>query len=151
MQSKGAVKLFAILLAVVCLYQLSFTFVTRNVENKARKYANGDPLKEKTYLDSVSTLPAYPLFGFTYKRCKENEINLGLDLKGGMNVTMEVSLVDLIRSMANNSKDGTFNKALENAQAAQSKRFRNLPLIRAERFRFWRTVQGGAADVVETC
>ena len=121
MQSKGAVKLFAILLAVVCLYQLSFTFVTRNVENKARKYANGDPLKEKTYLDSVSTLPAYPLFGFTYKRCKENEINLGLDLKGGMNVTMEVSLVDMIRSMANHSKDGTFNKALENAQIAQSK------------------------------
>ena len=121
MQSKGAVKLFAILLAVVCLYQLSFTFVTRSVENKARKYANGDPLKEKTYLDSVSTLPAYPLFGFTYKRCKENEINLGLDLKGGMNVTMEVSLVDMIRSMANHSKDGTFNKALENAQIAQSK------------------------------
>ncbi len=119
MQSKGAVKLFAILLALVCLYQLSFTFVTGNVERKAKAFSNGDPVKEKAYIDSISTQPVYPLFGFTYKKCQENEINLGLDLKGGMNVTMEVSLVDLIRSMANNSKDGTFNKALDNAQKAQ--------------------------------
>lgn len=120
MQSKGAVKLFAILLALVCLYQLSFTFITRGVENDAREYAKGDPAKEKAYLDSINTQPVYPLLGLTYKKCKENEINLGLDLKGGMNVTMEVSLVDLIRSMANNSNDGTFNKALANAQAAQA-------------------------------
>ncbi len=121
MQSKGAIKLFAILLTLVCIYQLSFTFVTRNVESNAREYANGDQAKEKAYLDSMSTQEVFPVFGFTYKKCKENEINLGLDLKGGMNVTMEVSLVDLIRSMANNSKDGTFNKALENAVAAQSR------------------------------
>lgn len=120
MQSKGAVKLFAILLALVCLYQLSFTFVTRGVENDAREFANGDPAKEKAYLDSINTQEVYPLLGLTYKKCKENEINLGLDLKGGMNVTMEVSLVDLIRSMANNSNDPTFNKALVNAQAAQA-------------------------------
>lgn len=120
MQSKGAVKLFAILLALVCLYQLSFTFVTRSVEKDAKAFANGDPAKEKAYLDSINSQPVYPLLGLTYKKCKENEINLGLDLKGGMNVTMEVSLVDLIRSMANNSNDPTFNKALENAQAAQS-------------------------------
>lgn len=120
MQSKGAVKLFAILLALVCLYQLSFTFVTRGVENDAREYANGDPAKEKAYLDSINTQAVYPLLGLSYKKCKENEINLGLDLKGGMNVTMEVSLVDLIRSMANNSNDPTFNKALANAQTAQA-------------------------------
>ena len=119
MQSKGAVKLFAILLALVCLYQLSFTFVTSNVEKNAKEFSNGDPAKEKAYIDSISTQPVYPLLGFTYKKCQDNEINLGLDLKGGMNVTMEVSLVDLIRSMANNSKDGTFNKALDNAQQAQ--------------------------------
>ena len=119
MQSKGAVKLFAILLALVCLYQLSFTFVTSNVEKNAKEFSNGDPAKEKAYIDSISSLPVYPLLGFTYKKCQDNEINLGLDLKGGMNVTMEVSLVDLIRSMANNSKDGTFNKALDNAQKAQ--------------------------------
>jgi SecD/SecF fusion protein len=120
MQSKGAIKLFAVLLILVCLYQLSFTFVTRSVENDAREYANGDPIKEKIYLDSINTQPVYPLLGFTYKKSKENELNLGLDLKGGMNVTMEVSLVDMIRSMANNSNDPTFNKALENAVKAQS-------------------------------
>ena len=121
MQSKGAVKLFAILLALVCLYQLSFTFVTKHVEKNAREFAKGDPLKEKSYLDSIDTQPVYPVFGFTYKKCKDNEINLGLDLKGGMNVTMEVSLVDMIRSMANNTTDPTFEKALRNAQAAQAK------------------------------
>src|SRR5215212_4677472 len=105
MQSKGAVKLFAILMALVCLYQLSFTWVTKHVENKAREFANGDPVKEKAYLDSVSTLEAYPVFGTSYKKCKENEINLGLDLKGGM---------------SNYSNDGTFNAALANAQKAQT-------------------------------
>jgi SecD/SecF fusion protein len=119
MQSKGAIKLFAILLTVVCLYQLSFTWVTKHVEDKARDYAKGDSAKEKAYLDSVNTQPVYPVLGITYKKCKESEINLGLDLKGGMNVTMEVSLVDLIRAMSNYSNDGTFNKALVNAQEAQ--------------------------------
>ena len=121
MQSKGAVKLFAILLALVCVYQLSFTLVTRSVEKDAKAFANGDPAKERQYLDSVNTQPVYPIFGHTYKKCKENELNLGLDLKGGMNVTLEVSLVDLVRAMANHSTDATFNKALDNAVAAQSK------------------------------
>src|SRR4051812_15602014 len=109
MRSKGAVKFFAIAMAIVCLYQLSFTFVTRHVESKARDYANGNPVKEKAYLDSMSTVPVYPLLikNYTYRECKENEINLGLDLKGGMNVTMEVSLVDLIRAMSNYSTDPT--------------------------------------------
>ena len=120
MQSKGAIKLFAILLALVCLYQLSFTLVTRGVENDAREYAQGDVAKERAYLDSVNTQEVYPVLGLTYKKCKENELNMGLDLKGGMNVTLEVSLVDLVRSMANNSSDATFNKALQNAVAAQS-------------------------------
>ena len=134
MQSKGAVKLFAILLALVCLYQLSFTFVTSNVEKKAKAFSNGDPAKEKAYIDSVNTLPVYPILGFSYKKCQENEINLGLDLKGGMNVTMEVSLVDLIRSMANNSKDGTFNKAIENALKAQSSSQKDFVTLFVEEF-----------------
>ena len=134
MQSKGAVKLFAILLALVCLYQLSFTFVTSNVEKKAKAFSNGDPAKERAYIDSVNILPAYPILGFTYKKCQENEINLGLDLKGGMNVTMEVSLVDLIRSMANNSKDGTFNKAIENAQKAQASSQKDFVTLFVEEF-----------------
>ena len=134
MQSKGAVKLFAILMALVCLYQLSFTWVTKHVEGKAREYANGDPVKEKAYLDSVSSLEVYPVFGTTYKKCKENEINLGLDLKGGMNVTMEVSLVDLIRAMSNYSNDGTFNAALANAQKAQSNSQKDFVTLFGEEF-----------------
>src|ERR1043165_982999 len=134
MQSKGAIKLFAILLTIVCLYQLSFTFVTKHVEDKAREYAQGDSAKEKAYLDSISTQPVYPVFGTTYKKCKESEINLGLDLKGGMNVTMEVSLVDLIRAMANYSNDGTFNKAIANAQAAQANSQKDFVTLFGEEF-----------------
>jgi SecD/SecF fusion protein len=117
MQSKGAIKFFAIALGLVCLYQLSFTFVTRSVEKKARAYAHGDPKREKAYLDSVAPLPVYNLLvkKFTYLECKDLEINLGLDLRGGMNVTLEVSVVDLVRSMANNSTDPGFNKAIEMA------------------------------------
>ncbi len=135
MQSKGAVKLFAILLSLVCLYQLSFTYVTSRVEKNAKAFSNGDPIKEKAYIDSINTQPVYPLLGFTYKKCQENEINLGLDLKGGMNVTMEVSLVDLIRSMANNSKDGTFNKALENAQRSQANSQKDFVTLFTEEFK----------------
>jgi len=134
MQSKGAVKLFAILLALVCLYQLSFTLVTKNVEKNAKEFAAGDPAKEKSYIDSINTQPVYPLLGFTYKKCKDNEINLGLDLKGGMNVTMEVSLVDLIRAMSNYSTDATFNKALENAQAAQANSTENFVKLFVKEF-----------------
>ncbi len=134
MQSKGAVKLFAILLALVCLYQLSFTLVTRNVEKNAKEFAAGDPAKEKSYIDSINTQPVYPLLGFTYKKCKDNEINLGLDLKGGMNVTMEVSLVDLIRAMSNFSNDATFNKAIENAQLAQTNSSENFVKLFVKEF-----------------
>jgi len=134
MQSKGAIKLFAILLILVCAYQLSFNLVTRGVEKDAKEYANGDPIKEKLYLDSINTQPVYPLLGLTYKKCKENELNLGLDLKGGMNVTMEVSLVDMIRSMANNSNDPTFNKALENAVKAQTNSQKDYVTLFVEEF-----------------
>src|SRR5205823_1188525 len=66
---------------------------------------------------SMSNEKVFPVFGFTYKECKDKEINLGLDLKGGMNVTMEVSMVDLIRALSNYSTDATFNKAIAEAQA----------------------------------
>jgi SecD/SecF fusion protein len=118
MQGKGVVKFFAILLAVVCLYQLSFTWVTRNVEEKARTYAKGDILKEKAYLDSVSTLPAYPLLGHNYAYCKANELALGLDLAGGMSVTMQISLKELVKKLSDNNPDVVFNQALNNAEAA---------------------------------
>ncbi|MET3113712.1 SecD/SecF fusion protein [Pedobacter sp. CG_S7] len=116
MQGKGFIKFLAILLGIVCVYSLSFNLVTSNVEKNAKAYAKGDPLKEKAYLDSMATVPVYPIFGFNYQFCKSKEINLGLDLKGGMNVTMEISLGELVKSLANNPADANFNKALSNAQ-----------------------------------
>jgi len=92
--------------------------VTRKVEADAVAYAKGDPAKERAYLDSISTVNVYNLgfAKFSYQYCKERELPLGLDLKGGMNVTMEISLKELIRSLADNPKDANFNKALENAE-----------------------------------
>ncbi|OFY93816.1 MAG: protein-export membrane protein SecD, partial [Bacteroidetes bacterium RIFOXYC12_FULL_35_7] len=116
MQNKGAIRLFAIALALVCIYQLSFTFITSNVEKKAKSFANGDLSKEKAYLDSMSGTTVYNLGirKYSYAECKERELNLGLDLKGGMNVTLEVSVVDLVKALAgNNNNDPKFIKALE--------------------------------------
>jgi SecD/SecF fusion protein len=117
MQNKGIIKFAAIVLTLLCLYALSFTFVTNKVEKDAKAYANGDFLKEKRYLDSISNQPVYPVFGHTYAYVKQKEIQLGLDLKGGMNVTMEIELTELVRSLANNPTDETFNKALANANS----------------------------------
>jgi SecD/SecF fusion protein len=115
MQGKGVIKFFAVLLAIVCLYQLSFTLVTRNVEADARNYAKGNAEKEKAYLDSISAKPVYPVFNHSYQYCKERELALGLDLKGGMNVTMQISLSELVKALSNNSADVAFNQALHNA------------------------------------
>ncbi|MGC9352572.1 MAG: protein translocase subunit SecDF [Mariniphaga sp.] len=122
MQNKGAILTFAILLAAVCLYQLSFTFKARQVEKAAREYAQGDPDKEFNYLDSISGETVYNFLGlkkFTYKEVKELELNLGLDLKGGMNVTLEVAVDDLIRALSNYNNDETFNAALQRAKEMQ--------------------------------
>ncbi|MBG6234550.1 SecD/SecF fusion protein [Pedobacter sp. CAN_A7] len=129
MQGKGFIKFLAILLGIVCAYSLSFNLVTSNVEKNAKAYAKGDPLKEQAFLDSMATEPVYPIFGFDYQFCKSKEINLGLDLKGGMNVTMEISLGELVKSLAGNPDDANFNTALSNAQTklnAGGKDFINL-------------------------
>jgi SecD/SecF fusion protein len=120
MQNKGIIKFAAIVLTLLCLYALSFTFVTIKVENDAKEFAKGDPIKEKRYLDSISNQPVYPLFNHTFQYCKQKEIPLGLDLKGGMNVTMEIELSQLVRSLANNPSDATFNQALHNAEGRLS-------------------------------
>lgn len=122
MQSKGIIRFFAIALALVCAYQLSFTLITRSVEKDATEQANGNPVKYRAYLDSMSNVGVYNLLvkDYTYQECKEREINLGLDLKGGMNVTMEVSVADVIKAMSNYNPDPTFNKALEEATKVQS-------------------------------
>ncbi len=118
MQGKGLVKFAAIILAIACLYSLSFTWIAKHVEDNAKKYANGNLTKEKAYLDSVSTQPVWGVVKYiTYQYAKEREIPLGLDLKGGMNVTMQISLTELVRNLANNSSDVGFNVALGNAEA----------------------------------
>ena len=121
MQNKGAVRLFAILFALVCLYQLSFTFVTRNVEADADAYAQGDYTLRQAYLDSMSGEPVFDILvrEYTYGECKSREINLGLDLKGGMNVILEVSVQDILRSLSQNSSNPVFNEALNQAALKQ--------------------------------
>ncbi|MCF8374676.1 MAG: protein translocase subunit SecDF [Bacteroidales bacterium] len=122
MQNRGAIRLLAILLALVSIYQLSFTFITRNIEKDAEEYAQGDMAKQRAYLDSLSGETVYNFLGlkkFSYRDCKEREINLGLDLKGGMNVTLEVSVVDVIKSLSGYSKDSTFVAALKRAKELQ--------------------------------
>ena len=133
MQNKGAIRLVAILFALVCVYQLSFTFKSRSVEKDAEEYAElstahiqnqieRDSTANKLklhYLDSISSETVYNFLGirkYSYKDVKSREINLGLDLKGGMNVTLEVSVIDLVKAMSNHSKDSTFNAALARAQ-----------------------------------
>lgn len=121
MKSKGLVRSLVIAFALVCIYQLSFTLVSSRVESKARKFAGGDPVKEKAYLDSIADQKVYNLLvkSFTYQQVKEQQLNLGLDLQGGMNVVMEVSVSDVVRALSNYSKDASFNKAIEMATERQ--------------------------------
>ena len=118
MQNKGFVKVFAVLLTLVCMFYLSFSFVTRHYNSKAAEFAGGDPVKESSYLDSLSTQKVW--LGYTLKQCREMEISLGLDLKGGMNVVLELNVADVIRSLSNNNQDENFNKALDLAYAHQA-------------------------------
>ena len=123
MRNKGAIRLLAIVFALVSLYQLTFTYVTKSVEKTAQEFGAGDIKKEQAYLDSIRGEGVYNFLwikDYSYKECKELELNLGLDLKGGMNVTMEVSVVDIIKAMANNSKDETFVAAIARAKEMQA-------------------------------
>ena len=118
MQNKGFITAFAVLLSLVCLFYLSFNVVTSYYNNEAKEYANGDKTAEYHYLDSLSTEKVW--LGYTLKECREKELGLGLDLKGGMNVILEVSVPDIVRTLAGNSKDATFNKAMEVAIERQA-------------------------------
>ncbi len=118
MQNKGAITLLTIALTLVSTYQLMFTYKTTRVEKAAQVYAQGDPDREKAYLDSIANKEIYNFLGiakFTYRECKELELNLGLDLRGGMYVTMEVDVMDVVKSLANQSEDPAFNQALAEA------------------------------------
>ena len=145
MQNKGLIKFLAWAFALVCLFQLSFTVATNAVQSKAKadakNYINSEQVKkmvaartsdaleaqiltdsiqtarEAHYLDSMASEKVY--LGYTYRQCQGREINLGLDLKGGMNVMLEVSTVDVVRALAGNTEDPLFNKAIDNALAKQ--------------------------------
>ncbi len=164
MQNKGAIRFFAILLALACLFYLSFSWITRKIEGDskanaelvinsapmvelAKKHSNGNAELEKAfldsvfkktdrnYLDSVSKLPVdFPLYGyiFTYENCKDHEINLGLDLKGGMNVTLEVSVADIIRNMSAKPDDAKLNLAIAKARVRETKEKMHLAELFAE-------------------
>jgi len=102
MQNKGAIRFFTIVLALVSVYQLLFTVFAQKIEKDARGFANGDVRIERSYLDSMKGEVVYNVLlkKYTYQDCKEREINLGLDLKGGMNVILEIAVEDIIRSLA---------------------------------------------------
>ncbi|MBX2971032.1 MAG: protein translocase subunit SecDF [Cyclobacteriaceae bacterium] len=122
MQNKGFVIFLTIIVTALCLFYLSFTFVSNKVQQDAIDHAtdaNGvlNLNKKQAYLDSIWSQPVYNLFGaeFTYKEVKDNELSRGLDLQGGMHVTLEVSPIDIIKGLAGNSKDSAFVKALSKA------------------------------------
>ncbi|MGY5848269.1 protein translocase subunit SecDF [Salegentibacter sp. HM20] len=129
MQNKGLIKVFAILFGLVCIYQLSFTFITSNIESKAEDYAvqkvgedveDYSALREaeqQRYLDSIGDDEI--IAGITYNNAKEKELNKGLDLKGGINVILQISVKDILKGLANNSNDPAFNQALNRADEAQ--------------------------------
>src|SRR6056297_1443306 len=122
MQIKGAIRLVAILLTLICIYYLSFTVVSTSVKNKAEEYAGGNLNMEQTYLDSMAGEEVYNFLGirqYTFREVQQRELNLGLDLKGGMNVILEVSVEDVMMSLANNSQDSTFRQALQLANEMQ--------------------------------
>ena len=117
MQNKGLVITLAACLALVSAFYLSFSFVTSSYDKKAAAYAQGDAAKEYQYLDSVAGEKVW--FGYTLKECREKELNLGLDLKGGMNVTMEVSVPDIIRALSGHNTTENFNNAIALANEKQ--------------------------------
>jgi len=161
MQNKGAIRFFAIAFAVVCAFQLSFTVVTSITEKKARNYATNEQAialakqlakndatietrltdsiqkaRTRYYLDSVANQPVYNILirKYTYKECLDREINLGLDLKGGMNVTMEVSVADVVKGMSGNSTNPVFTRAMAMANEKQKNSQKDFVTLFGESF-----------------
>ena len=117
MQNKGLVRFLAACLALVCAFYLSFSLVTSHYDKAAKEYAAGDAVKEYQYLDSIAAKKVW--FGYTLKECREKEINLGLDLKGGMNVTMEVSVPDILDALSGHNETPNYKAALALAKQKQ--------------------------------
>ena len=126
MQNRNFIKIIAVVFAIICVYQLSFTWIADRVESDAAEYAENfnedeQAVKIKQYLDSINSEEVYDIFiaQYTYADCKQRELNLGLDLKGGMNVTLEVMVVDVLKALSNNSNDEKFRSSITNALVAQ--------------------------------
>ena len=113
MQNKGFIKVFAVLLTLVCLFYISFSVVTNREIKKAEEFAAGDDKVYAEYLDSISTEKVY--LWYTFKECQEMGVGLGLDLKGGMTVTLQVSVDEVLRKLSRNNPDENFNLAVERA------------------------------------
>jgi SecD/SecF fusion protein len=125
MQNKGLLTTFTILFAIASLYSLSLTWFAVNVENDAKEYAetyhNGSSDAEFAYLDSMASVEVYPIIGYTYGELRAKMLNLGLDLKGGMNVTLEVQIDEVVRALSSYSDDPSFNEAIKKANELQVK------------------------------
>ena len=133
MQNKGLVKLFALLFGLVSVFQLSFTIKSNQIESNASDFAiekiSNDEIdfdkkrnQEKiNYLDSLSNISVYDILiaEYTYDEVKDRSMNLGLDLKGGINVILQISVKDILQNLSNNSKDPIFNQALIDAEEIQ--------------------------------
>ena len=129
MQNNVLIRLFAILFGMVSIYQLSFTFITNQKESQAKTYAtakyasdveNYIELRDRASVNYLDSIGNKPIFGITsYNEAKAKELNKGLDLKGGMNVTLEVMVIDVLKALSNNSSDEFFNTSISNAVKAQ--------------------------------
>jgi len=121
MQNKTVIIILAVALALVSVYQLSFTIATSKVKKDAKEFAQGSLVMQNKYIDSISTLTKdeWSFLGYTFKECQQRELNLGLDLKGGMNVILEVSVEDILKALSNYSTDKTFAEALALAKQYQ--------------------------------
>ncbi|MCB0401368.1 MAG: protein translocase subunit SecDF [Flavobacteriales bacterium] len=119
MQNKGLLTGFTILFAIGCLFSLSLTWYATQVESDAKEYANGDSEKEFAYLDSMASEKVYPVIGYTYGELRTKMLNLGLDLKGGMNVTLEVQVEEVVRALSSFNRDEAFNQAIRDAKKLQ--------------------------------
>ncbi|WP_162427618.1 protein translocase subunit SecDF [Pontibacter pudoricolor] len=138
MRNKSLIITLTVIVSALCLYFLSFSFVAHNVQKDAEAFAtdaqgNIDLVKKQDYLDSIWKEPVF--LGYTYQEIKENELGLGLDLKGGMHVVLEVSPVEIIKSMSGNSKDPNFLKALARAQELQKNSQERFTTLFAQAYR----------------
>ena len=121
MQNRGLIKFFAILFALVSIYQLSFTLISQKIEGDAKSFANGNSEKEFKYLDSIGKEKVIDLnllvghLAFTYDEVKDKKIKKGLDLEGGISVQLQISIKDIVKGLANNTANPIFNQAIDNA------------------------------------